>query len=57
MSLLSVWEDSGEDIQWIRYRVVNYTHCQEETLANKHRATQENMTQQLKKGTKYPGAG
>ena len=45
MSLLTVWEDSEEDIQWIRYRVVNYTHCQEETRANKHHATRENMTQ------------
>lgn len=57
MSLLSVWEDTEGEIQWICHRVVNYTHRQEETRANKYHATRENLAQQLKKGTKYPGAG
>ena len=57
MSLLSVWEDTEGEIQWICHRVVNYTHRQEETRANKYHATRDNLAQQLKKGTKYPGAG
>ena len=57
MSLVSIWEDTEGEIQCVCYRVVNYIHCQEETNANEYHATLENITQQLKKGIKYPGTG